>query len=286
MRLSLEKRMNTCVKLLLIHCACTLLLSAPVYGCTVFLLKDADASLFCNNEDWTDPKTRIWFMPADENASNSATYGRAFVGFSNQWGQGGVNTAGLAYDWVAGFDEAWERKQNPHLEHIKGNPAERMLESCGTVEEAVAFFNTYWEPSFSYAKILVADRSGRSAVIGAKDNRLEISLLNKSRGFGVGIGNIEHILDEGPDPALQIASSLLQKAAQEEWTKYSNVFDLHTGDIYFVYRFPDNTKQVKLNLHDELEKGAHRYDIPKIEEQLNKKATPVSGFKEWVKNRF
>jgi len=29
-------------------------------------LVDIHQALFCNNEDWSDPKTRIWFLPAGE----------------------------------------------------------------------------------------------------------------------------------------------------------------------------------------------------------------------------
>jgi len=45
------------------------------------------------------------------------------------------------------------------MKPVNGNPAERMLESCVTVDEDWAFFERHWEPSFSYAKILVRPRS-------------------------------------------------------------------------------------------------------------------------------
>lgn len=125
---------------------------ASVGACTIFVITDGQHALFCNNEDWSNPKTRIWFMPADKH------YGRVYVGFDNGWGQGGLNTEGLAFDWVAGYKNKWE--PDPKLKRVKGNPAERMLESCTTVEQAITFFQKHWEPSFSYARILVADRSG------------------------------------------------------------------------------------------------------------------------------
>jgi hypothetical protein len=36
-------------------------ISAPVHACTIFVLTDTNRALFCNNEDWSNPKTRIWF---------------------------------------------------------------------------------------------------------------------------------------------------------------------------------------------------------------------------------
>ena len=57
-----------------------------------------------------------------------------------------MNEAGLAFDWVAGFDEKYE--SDPKLKPVRGNPSERMLESCSTLEEAVAFYRTFLEPDF------------------------------------------------------------------------------------------------------------------------------------------
>jgi len=32
-------------------------------GCAIFVLSSTNSALFCNNEDWSDPKTRVWFVP-------------------------------------------------------------------------------------------------------------------------------------------------------------------------------------------------------------------------------
>src|SRR5690349_5563317 len=73
-----------------------------VSACTIFVLMDTNRALFCNNEDWSNPKTRIWFVPA-----TAKHYGAVYVGFDNGWAQGGLNTEGLAFDWVAGYKEVW-----------------------------------------------------------------------------------------------------------------------------------------------------------------------------------
>ena len=52
--------------------------SAPVYACTIFVLTDTNQALFCNNEDWSNPKTRTWFLPAGD-----GYYGVVYVGFDN-----------------------------------------------------------------------------------------------------------------------------------------------------------------------------------------------------------
>ena len=69
------------------------LTSLPVRACTIFVLTDTNRTLFCNNEDWSDTKTRMWFLPAGE-----GHIGAVYVGFDNGFAQGGLNTEGLGYD--------------------------------------------------------------------------------------------------------------------------------------------------------------------------------------------
>jgi hypothetical protein len=155
-----------------------------------------------------------------------------------------------------------------------------MLESCATVEEAIAFFQTHWEPSFSYARILIADRSGASVILGAKDGRLTVERANNSRAMGYRGKVAEDCLAQKPEPTLNNAATILRAASQEGHyaTKYSNVFDLKTGDIY-LYRFPDQGEPVKLNLAEELKKGGHFYDIPQLKEQVGQKPRPLRQLK-------
>jgi hypothetical protein len=57
-------------------------------------------------------------------------------------------------------------------------------------------------------------------------------------------------------------------------TKYSNVYDLKSGDIFF-FPVPGRDAEVKLNLAVELKKGAHYYDMPEIKSQLTQEARPL-----------
>src|SRR6266496_4298585 len=77
-------------------------ISVPVHACTIFVLTDTNRTLFCNNEDWSNVTARIWFVSAE-----AKRYGCVFVGFDYGFAQGGLNTEGLASDWVAGSMEAW-----------------------------------------------------------------------------------------------------------------------------------------------------------------------------------
>lgn len=262
---------NNC-KLYLIELACVLLLAAfipvPASSCTIFVLTNDQRALFCNNEDYSNPKTRLWFVTAGDRH-----YGCVYVGFDNGWAQGGMNTKGLAFDWVAGFDEKW--KPEPDLIKVRGNPTERMIETCATVEEAIEFYKTHREPSFSYARILIADRSGTSVIIGACDGHLQYEKTNQSRGFGY-MGIVDTMLAKSPVPTVANGALILRACLQrgQYATKYTNIFDLKSGDI-FIYPFPEREDSVHLNLVNELSKDGHYYDIPMIQQQLSKPPTPL-----------
>jgi hypothetical protein len=57
-------------------------------------------------------------------------------------------------------------------------------------------------------------------------------------------------------------------------TKYANVFDLKSGDIY-LFPNPKSDDHVKFNLAAELSKGGHYYDIPKIHQQMTQPPKPL-----------
>jgi hypothetical protein len=243
--------------------------SAPMFPCTIFVLTDAHRVLFCNNEDWSNPRTRIWFVPAGE-----GHYGCVYVGFDDGWAQGGMNTKGLAFDWVAGFMEKWE--PGPGMKPVRGNPSERMIETCATVEEAIAFYRTHRETSFSRARILIADRTGASVIIGVKDGQLQFEKSNQSRGFGFGGQILETMLPDHSEPTVANGVSILRACSQKGQyaTKYSNIFDLKSGDI-FLHQFPEDANSVNINLTVDLAKGGHYYDMPQIHRQLSLAPIPL-----------
>jgi hypothetical protein len=213
--------------------------------------------------------TRIWFVPAGD-----GHYGCAYVGFDDGRAQGGLNTKGLAFDWVAGYMEKWNPDRG--MKGVRGNPSERMLETSATVEDAIAFFQTHREPEFSRARVLVADSTGASAIIGAKDGKLHVERANQSRGFGYCDPKLQKMLTKPPEPTVANGAAILRACLQkgETATKYSNVFDLKSHDI-FLFQYAERDDSVKLNLNAELAKGAHYYDIPQIRQQLTQAPVPL-----------
>jgi hypothetical protein len=249
-------------------------------ACTIFVLTDTNRTLFCNNEDWSDPKTRIWFVPGSDKH-----HGGVYVGFDNDYAQGGMNTEGLAFDWVAGYTETW--KPDPSASVVWGNSGQQALESCATVEEAIAFFRAHQDRQFYRAKILLADRTGASVIIGGKDDKLQVEQANQCRGFGYGAATLDRLLTRTIEPTVGNGIKILRAAMQKGpyATKYSNVFDLKSGDV-FLFPFPDREDEVKFNLAAELKKGGHYYDMPQIYDQLTQAPRPLLANMERLLDKY
>jgi hypothetical protein len=176
-------------------------------------------------------------------------------------------------DWVAGFKEPWN--PDPALPTSAGN--RQLLEMCATVEQAIAFFHKHRELGLYTARVLVADRTGASAIIGAKDGKLQVEKSSRCHGFGYGEQTLDLKLALRAFPTVTNGVSILRACLQkgEFATKYSNIFDLKSGDV-FLLPFPDrNDRQVKFNLAAELKKGGHYYDMPEIREQLLQAPRPL-----------
>jgi hypothetical protein len=243
--------------------------AARVRACTIFVLVDGERALFFNNEDFSNPNTRLWFIPAGTNY-----FGCAYVGFDDGWAQGGVNTEGLAYDWVAGFMDKYE--PSAQLLRPRGNSSQRMIETCRTVDEAIAFYRKHRETEVARARIMVADKTGASAIIGARDGEVFVDRQTRCRGFGYGREVVAKMLATPPEATVANGVKILRAALQkgEYGTKYSTVYDLRSGDL-FVFNLQQDDEPARLNLSAELNKGAHCYDIPRIKSQLASQAQPL-----------
>jgi hypothetical protein len=57
--------------------ACLSFGSMPAQACTIFVVSDTNRALFCTNEDWSNPKTRIWFLPAGDSRARVVSFVRA-----------------------------------------------------------------------------------------------------------------------------------------------------------------------------------------------------------------
>ena len=217
-------------------------------ACTIVVLADEHGVIFANNEDSHMPDTRIWFVPAADGRA-----GCAFVGYDDGWAQGGMNSRGLAFDWVVTGPVVWERDAT--MKDVSGSPAAEMLSTCDSVEDAISFFRTYWEPGFAYARIMVADKSGASALIGLVDGKLEAFQSKSCAAFGFGGEQASQLISADSTATFENAAKILKAARQsgDYATRYSNVFDLKTGMI----RIMVGDRELRFGLSEELARGPH-----------------------------
>lgn len=244
-------------------------------ACTVFVLTDGKRTHFFNNEDFTDPKTRLWFIP-----KGKRHFGCAYVGFNNGEPQGGVNTEGLAFDWVTVDSDSYETDPAyipaKHLKRLDGNSSQWMSERCKTVEEAIKFYQTYREPAFARTTLIIADKSGASVIIGSRNGTIYFDISKKSRGMGYGEGTFKKLYNSKSSTDVNEGAEILRQcvATGDGGTKYSNSYDLTTGDIVF-YQFGNKNLNTKLNLFAELEKGGHYYEPSQIAIQIKQPLRPL-----------
>lgn len=245
-------------------------------ACTVFVLTDGKNTYFFNNEDFTNTKTRIWFVP-----KGKGHFGCAYVGFDDGEAQGGLNTKGLAFEWVTVDGDSYTVDPNyvPDKNMIKlnKNTGQWMLERCKTVKEAIKFYQTYSEPAFARTTLFVADKSGNSVVIGSKDGKLYFDTTSRSRGSGYGETTFQKLNKTETTPSFSEGSEILRQCIVpgSGGTKYSNSYNLNTGEIEF-YNFANPNENTKFSLSEELKKGGHYYETSKIATQVNQPAMPLA----------
>ncbi len=243
-------------------------------ACTIFVLTDGNNTYFFNNEDNTNPNSRIWFIPAGENH-----FGCGYVGYEDGAAQGGVNTEGLAFDWYAGKPVDYIPKES--LIPIEDSTSERMLESCATIDEAIAFYKTYRETSFAGATIIIADKTGASVIIGARNGELYFEKVVESRVLGWASSTFNNMYTDETTIDLKGGSEILKQCMfpeeEEEYmagTKYSNSYNLKNGDMTF-FNFKSDSESITINLFTELEKDAHYYEISELEKQKTAAIKPL-----------
>ena len=235
-----------------------------VYGCTIFKVTGTGVTLVGNNEDWSDPDSKVWFFTPEK-----GKYGRVYFGFKDCRAQGGMNDQGLFYDWVARDKCDW--KPDPHKDYFTGSLAEKILEESATVEQALNLYKRYNESSFANAKTMLVDKTGASAIVVWENGKLNIvRSRNGFQGIGRGYPVANEKLSKLERASVESVSSILDACVYggEFPTRYSNVYDLQRGEVY-VFLFRDQIPPVKLNLQEELHKGNHYYDIPYLTDQIN-----------------
>ncbi len=243
----------------------------PSEGCTIVMVAKGKIVLAGNNEDWKNPKTKIWFIPA-----SNGEYGRVCVGFDNMFAQGGMNDQGLFIDANALSPTGWEPIEGKPT--FQGALMDRILAECATVEDAIAFCNKYNIPGLARARFPIADRTGASIVVEYGQGKVQY--VRKTGVYQIAtnfvITNVkdenypctrykiaDKMLKNAEDVSLDLVRAVLSATHQEGQypTVYSNICDLKNRILY-LYNFHNFEEVVRFDLKEELKKGRKSYDIP------------------------
>ena len=247
------------------------LLAAPALPCSAFLVVGSGLVLYGNNEDYWNPETRLWFVPATEER-----HGVMYLGYDDGFPQGGMNDAGLCFDGFA--TGARPLKEQEEKRAFAGNPISEAMETCATVEEVVAFLGQIdLRPLLTSAMLQFADAGGDAVIVEGD------VFLRKTRSFQAVTNFYQSgqeddlsrcpryaaavkVLEAREETSLEVCTQALSAAAQRGKrvaTLYSNVFDLKARTAR-LYLFHDYEHAIEIDLAEELEKGARTLRLPEL----------------------
>ena len=257
--------------------------TSKIYSCTGIYIHNDSITLAGNNEDWTDYKTKMWFVP-----SENGNFGRVYFGYSNFYPQGGMNEKGLFFD---GFATAPHEVVNSEGKEIfNGNLSDYALATCSTVEEVIKLYKSYNLNQFKNFMLMFGDAHGKSVIIEGDDfiiNEGEYQVCTNFCQSKTKTADIrcwrylkaDAMLKTNSGISVELCKSILQKVSQVGLTQYSNIYDLKNKKVY-LYHFRNFDNVVEIDLQKELKKGKKSYDIASLfpinESFLEASKTPLN----------
>ena len=236
-------------------------------ACTAFLMKSGNKVLVGNNEDGSNPETRIWTVPS----GSKGTFGRVCFGFNDLSAQGAVNEKGL---WFDAFGLPSEPTYPVRGEIYPGDLQDLIMAECTTVNDVIAMLKKYNRSQMTRYQWMFSDREGNSIIVEAD------TIIQRQGNFQVvtNFRNSKHPAGKGYEcDRYQTATKLLGNCKEanlqtmrkilsdthsegQDVTLYSYIADLTNGLIY-VYHFHNFENVAVLDIRRELAKGSQVYKL-------------------------
>jgi penicillin V acylase-like amidase (Ntn superfamily) len=238
-----------------------------------------------NNEDWKNPKTKVWFVPAKD-----GKYGGVYFGFNKpiihgSWvAQGGMNENGLFFDVTATKPVKVEIPAGPKKPFFDGWDLirQRIMFECATVKEALDLLSQYrYPPGTRKATMrgmyIIGDATGDAAILGAfgvirkkgqylvatnfqQSETLDVKEIQCSR-YITASGMLQKCPELTVDYFRKVLSATHQKG--KYCTRYSNIYDLKKQQVY-LYHKHDFNNVVVIDLKEEIKKGKRTIKLPSL----------------------
>ncbi len=235
------------ISLLFFLLAITLVWS-PVWSCTIFCAKDSIGHVWAgNNEDYNyfTFDTKIKITPKTDSTLGYI----CFTYTHNVFPQGGVNEAGLFYDFNAIGASAIKDidKKEPFPGKYGYEMILHMLANCKTVNEVMELFEKYKMPWMNKAQMNVADKFGNMGIIVADSAWITTNNYQVSTNYNLCHANNDNIkcwrfpiaesVLESSEPSFETFKKICDSTSQRKiyTTIYSNVHNLSTGEMRFYY---------------------------------------------------
>jgi len=244
----------------------------PLPGCTVFYAADGQTALGGNNEDFNNPLTLAWFIPA-----SPGRFGRVYFGYDDYTPQGGLNDQGVFFDGLALPYKAMPlTSQRPHFPGGDLAFMDEILARSANVQDAIDLSSRWYHAAGEWGQNLFGDRFGDSVILDGD------TILRKQGAFQVATNfrlvdnpnapypeeryaTVSNMLSQADHFSVELFRQALKVAhAEGDYpTLYSQVYELKTGLIH-LYQFHDFEHEVVINLASELAKGAHVVTIASL----------------------
>lgn len=253
------------------------------YTCSMYKITIGDKTMVGTNFDAYYTSPRIWF----ETALKPGTYGAGFSGgrISGVNGfapQSGMNEVGLSFSRLA---TATPEKNIVDMSNKKTIPNEcsylkDILHTCKSIEEVQNYISQYDHSFFKEDVFIYIEKSGRYLIVepyslttGNDANYVlsnfcpsvtDATYANKLDRYRKGV----ELLKIKVDTTLEFCKSLSDsmhvcRKKIGDGTLLSSNWDLKDG-LITMYFYHDYSHSIQFNLKEELEKGDHFFEIPKI----------------------
>lgn len=230
-----------------------------------------------NNEDSWRLGSKIWFETAKQ-----GKLGAVYVGYGNNFPQGGMNEAGLAFDGLTTFPKPLHF--NPMKKNIISplDFLKELMQTCKTIEDVRQFAIQYnRQPAFNNGEYFFADKAGNylvmepdTMIIGKEDKYIianfcpsitpEKDRFNWARYSRGNQYILNHLTDTSENYCLALTDTMHEcRDKFGDGTLYSFIADLDKGN-FTLYFYHDFTHELKFKLKNELEKGDHMAEIPAL----------------------
>lgn len=239
-------------------------------ACTAFLVKTKAGVLIGNNEDGSNPETRIWTIRAGE----KGTLGRMYFGFRDLSAQGGINQNGL---WFDAFGLPYKAAGPIRGELYPGDLQDKLMAECSTVQDVIKFLKIYNRSQMTRYQWMFGDRQGNAIIVEADTiismkqhfqvvTNFRQSIFPSGKGYECNrYQTASQFLEKNPEANLNTIRKLLSDTHSEgqDVTLYSYIADLTHGKVY-VYHFHNYENVVILDLKEELSKNSHVYTLSSL----------------------